>query len=87
MEVIAEILRTTGATMTVKEAKVGYLLCLVGASKVRRLPQVWHNCHIVLIIASDKPVMSVCSIRKNLAACPLRNARWLNEGKIVIHWA
>ena len=86
MEVITEVLSATGAAVAVKEAEVGHFLCLVGPPKVRRLPQVWHNCHIVLIIASDKPVMSVCSIRKNLAACPLRNARWLNEGKIVIHW-
>jgi hypothetical protein len=26
---------------------------LVGPPKVRRLPQVWHNCHIVLVVASD----------------------------------
>lgn len=53
MEVITEVLGATWATMAVKEAEVGHLLCLVGASEVRGLPQVWHNCHIVLIIASN----------------------------------
>ena len=71
MEVIAEILGTTGAAVAVKEAKVGHLLCLVGSPKVSRLPQVWHNCHIVLVIASHQPIMSVCGICKNLTACPL----------------
>ena len=53
MEVITEVLGATGATVAVKEAEVGHLLCLVGPPKVRRLPQVWHNCHIVLVVASN----------------------------------
>lgn len=71
MEVVTEILGAPGATVAVKKAEIGHLLCLVGASKVCRLPQVWHNCHIVLVIASHQPVMCVCGICKNLTACPL----------------
>jgi hypothetical protein len=71
VEVITEILGTTGAAVAVKEAEVGHLLCLIGPSKVRGLPQIRHNCHIVLVIASHQAIMSVCGVCKNLAACPL----------------
>ena len=71
MKVIAEILSTTRTSVAVKEAEIGHLLRLVGTAKARRLPQVWHNCHIVLVIASHQPIMSICSIRKNLTTCPL----------------
>lgn len=86
MEVVPKVLRTACSAMSIEQTKVGHFFCLIGPTEMRRLPEIGHNSHIILIVTSHQAVVGIRSISKNLAASSLRYAGRLNEGKIVIHW-